>query len=199
MKKDLTLLSVALATLPALVCDAQSKTCDVSTNDGVRALYTKLTGDTLDTKHECIERSTTFPGLIRVGVFYHDRGCRFKHVIVACQLDPENVGAQALALAGWGKADVATRERLALSWLREGEGVQIDRTAPERWSQAKPFSPPKGTATANGGLTLRYWTHGPIGMLPVVTHTLVETTFAADGSHGNAKQLDSVDIKLTSG
>jgi hypothetical protein len=199
MGKNLTMLGIALGTLPALLCCAEPGTCDVSTNDGVRALYTKLTKNTLDTKHECIERSTAFPGLVRVGVFFHDRGCRWKHVIVGCQIDPQNVGAQALALAGWGKADVAARQRLALAWLQEGEGIQIDRTTPDRWIKSKPFTPPAGTATANGGLTLRYWTHGPIGMQPILNYTLIEMTFAADGSHDAGKPVDSVEIKLTEG
>ena len=59
------------------LCPSAPK-CDVSQKDSVRALYKQLTGEDLDTRHDCIQQSSTFPGVVAIGHFAHDDGCRYE-------------------------------------------------------------------------------------------------------------------------
>jgi len=117
----------------------------------VRALYKQLTGEELDTRHDCIQQSSTFPGVVAIGHFAHDDGCRYEQVLVDCQLDPPQSGSRVLTKAGWRRADTARRVSLARAWLTEGEGVLLLPRDPE---------PEAAVATSDGGLRLRYWVAG---------------------------------------
>ena len=198
MRKTIGWLCLGLLGASPLVGCKRAPACDVSSNDAVRALYHKLTNEELDTKHECIERSAVFPGLVRVGHFAYDRGCRDRNVIVNCQLDPPDVARQALASAGWAQADLAQRQQLALSWLTEGEDDVVLRAQPSQWPTGKAFAPPQSSATDDGGLLLRYWRGTHHGKTRMTSFTSVEVRFQKDGSHSPAQEGESVEVELRS-
>src|SRR4051812_30208596 len=132
--------------------------CDVSTKDGVRALYKRLANEDLETDHDCIRISGKFVGLVRVGAFYHNDGCRWKQTIYGCQLDPPDAARRVMAAAGWAKGDAKLRDELALSWLAEVEDISPLGAQPAEWpKRAKIFQPPQSKPTADGGLEVKFW------------------------------------------
>lgn len=178
----LVLLASAWVWTLAMGC-TRAPQCEVGTNDQVRALVHKLSGEELDTRHECIERSATFPGVIRIGTFYYDHGCRWRQVLVGCQLDPPDAAAKALGAAGWRKADAGERRRLAVAWLREALGEDIV-AAPAGATEV-------ATPTADGGLKLRFWAHQPARKSARARDAQHEVTFAADGSPGPIAPIEA--------
>lgn len=198
MRKTIGWLCLGLLGASPLVGCKRAPACDVSSNDAVRALYRKLSSEELDAKHECIERSAVFPGLVRVGHFAHDRGCRYRQVIVNCQLDPPDVGRQVLASAGWAKADLAKRQQLALAWLAEGEDEGVLHTQPAQWPMGKAFTAPQSSATDDGGLLLRYWQGKHRGKTRTTSFRSMEVRFQKDGSHSPPQEGETVDVELGS-
>ena len=180
------------------VCGACTETpkCDVSTDEAVRALYHKLTSEELDTRHSCLERSGTFAGVVRLGSFAHDHGCKWNHIISQCQIDPPNAAQQAMAQAGWNKADARTRQKLALAWMTEVEGVDLLRSQPSGWPKDKACRDPDSTPTPDGGLVVRYWVSGRQGKSRARHYWQSEVPFDRDGSHRKAKTIDEVSIEI---
>lgn len=168
--------------------------CDLSSDEKVRVHYQKLTGEALDTDRPCMERAGTFPGVVRIGEFAHDHGCRWTHIIAACQLDPPDGAAKSMAAAGWGKADAEKRVKLARAWLTESEGVDMLLSQPAGWPSDKAYRSPAGEATADGGLVMRYWVQGRIGKRPGRRYWQEEVKFRPDGTHEEAKTVEKVEI-----
>src|SRR5262245_15865373 len=135
MIKTTMLLAILIVSRPGTV----AADCDTSTDDGVTAAYTKATGKTLPKEHRCATRSKTFPGLVRIGMFAHDRGCIPQGILVGCAMNPTGFAAAAMAKAGWDKADLAKRKELASAWLTEIDDFSIVSTKPDKFPKA--FTP----------------------------------------------------------
>lgn len=168
--------------------------CDVSTDDAVAAVYQRATGKELRKEWRCIRRSSTFPGLVAIGLFANDRGCMWQGVLADCRMDPAGYAARAMAKAGWGKADLGKKKALALAWLAEIDDVRLEPAAPAGFA-GRTFTPP--TATADGaGLRIEGWQAFSAGMLPQTTFTKLRVVFAADGTHSAPVTLDQVTVPM---
>jgi hypothetical protein len=182
-----SIVTVATAVAPA------SADCDLSRPENIPAAYKRATGKQLPTDSGCVRSSSTFPGLVWVGHFANDRGCIGEGVLVGCALNPPGFAARAMARAGWKQADLATRKRLALAWLREIDGLSLVETKPDDFP--KPFA--AATATTRGKSTVvAVWTIDPAGMTPVDHYHHITIAFGDDGAHGAAKTIEDVDVRL---
>ncbi|HTM23383.1 MAG TPA: hypothetical protein VL172_22830 [Kofleriaceae bacterium] len=157
---------------------------ECSTDDGLRAVYAKATGEQLgDDHHGCIRRPAHFPGIAFVGSFADDVGCEALGVLIDCQvgtIDP----AALLARAGWTQARPAEREQIAMSYLREIALVFAGGVASEP-------RPPKVTTEKDGGVTIDLWTQDRSGMTPSVTRRRHVYRFSGAGTL-TVKDLDVV-------
>jgi hypothetical protein len=173
--------------------------CDTSSDDGVRAIYHRATGRDLpsDKQWRCIDRVDEFPGVVKVGSFAQDRGCRYEGVVYGCSFgSTKDVQAKVLAGAGWAKADAKKRGDLAQRWLEGIEDVRMLTSADPAFAAAqKTFAAPEMVPAADGGLTWRYWT-STSGMKRGAHYYHYETSFKPDGSPGEDKQLEDFDSEL---
>ncbi|HTR50219.1 MAG TPA: hypothetical protein VMJ10_05885 [Kofleriaceae bacterium] len=170
-----TRLAFALV-LAASSAHADSPRCDVSTDAGIDAAYKAATGHEMSTYGgRCVERSETFKGLIVVGSFASDLGCRWEGVLNGCKWNDRGAPRAAMAAAGWAKANAAKRQELALAWLREIDQVRVEDE--------------KVTADKDK-VTIEYYEHGPVGMTPTPPPRYhYRVVFGADGTHGAITSL----------
>jgi hypothetical protein len=164
--------------------------CDMSTKASVAATFKQVTGK--DVSPDCSEISKTFPGIAMVGIFANDRGCITQGMLVDCKPPTDGYEAVAMARAGWATADLAGKQKLALAWLAEIDGVSIVTSKPEKFP--KELSAP--TAKAEGAtLVIDFWTVDPAGMEPVMVYRKHHVVFAADGNPGQIDETDRVDVR----
>jgi hypothetical protein len=183
---------VMCAACSSSTSSTSSTDCDLSTDSGVDAAYKKATGKELPKNNRCVDRSQTFPNVARIGMFADDRGCIPQGLLVGCEMNPPKFDATALAAAGWAKADLAKRQKLAEAWLSEIEGYTMVGSKPPRFP--KDFAPP--AAHADGPNTvLEFWTVEPAGMEPVMRYHKSRVVFTADGTSDKAEELDKAEIR----
>jgi len=192
-------MKLAIAIVTSLACvslacvSSASADCDLSTDAGIAAAYKKATGKTMSKDNGCVHKSSTFSGLVWVGSFVNDFGCRPEGVLVGCALSPSGFAAKAMARAGWAKADLATRKKLALAWLKEIDDLSIVESKPDKFP--KPFTAP--TATAKGKATvIELWLVAPPGMQPIAYYSRARFTFAEDGTHGDSEAVENLEVPL---
>jgi hypothetical protein len=160
--------------------------CDVSTDAGLAAAYKAATGRDLPQAHPCARVSSTFAGLVAIGSFAYDRGCRYTDVIASCKLNPKGYAAAAMAKAGWAKA--AMKTQLALAWLREID----DRAVIEGIDGKVPGVTEVQTELGkDGSLRVEGWVREPSGMRRGASFTKIRVMFAADGTHGAIETIGS--------
>ena len=183
---------VAIVVLCLTACKSASSDCDLSTQAGIAAAFKKATGKDVPKDNSCMQPSTTFKGLVVTGMFANDRGCIGQGILVGCQINPPGFEAAAMAKAGWGNADLATRQKLAVAWLQEIDDLQIVETKPNKFP--KEFSPVSATADGNT-VVVELWTIDPAGMQPVQVYRKHKVVFAADGNHGPMSEIDRIDVR----
>lgn len=139
--------------------------CAPTTEAAQRALYTTATGKPYVTSQQgfyeqtCLGASTTFPGLLTVGVF-------------GTEVD-------------WQHADSARRGTLALAWVTEVEYFDPMQTKPAdtAWPEDATFTAPAARADASGGITVAFWIAMP-RMDPGLTVREMEIAVSPDGVPG---------------
>jgi hypothetical protein len=93
---------------------------DLSTNEGVNAAREAISGKKLsDRSKRCIRRDPSLPGIVIVGGFAFDRGCRIEGVFVKSTYvaaDDKGLSRNALEALGWKTANQQQREALARAW-----------------------------------------------------------------------------------
>jgi hypothetical protein len=186
-------LALATTLIATTITNPASADCDLSKPANIPAAYKQATGNDLPADHDCVRASSTFPGLVWVGHFANDRGCIGEGILVGCKLDPPGYAAPAMTRAGWAKADLATRQKLALAWLREIDDLDPVSTKPDKFP--KPFNPPAAT-TSGKATVVDLWIVDPAGMQPVASYHHLRYTFAADGTHGSPASVEDVDVPM---
>ena len=189
MKLSIALFGVlAVAAIKLAAAD-----CDTSTEAGIAAAYKKATGNEVSKDHNCLRRSRTFKGLVWTGEFAYDRGCMGQGVLVGCALNPPGYDKAAMSKAGWDKADLAGRNKLAVAWLTEIDNLSVVDRKPDKFT--KPFAPAAATADGNK-LVVEVWTVDPPGMAPTTYYHKNKIVFEADGSHGEIAETDRFEIPI---
>jgi hypothetical protein len=187
-----------LALVLLAACSAKgAELCDVSTDAKLGAVYKRATGNALP--KECVARSTSFPGLVTVGAFANDRGCRWREIVYGCDVGKADIGARAMAAAGWGGADAEKRKQLVLAWVRDVHHDSPLDAEPEAGvfaKHGKTFSAPAAEAK-DGGVLLHYWTIEPAGMRAETRYSAVEVQFAASGQVLTTKHVDDMTVPIT--
>jgi hypothetical protein len=118
------------------------------------------------------------------GAFAHDRGCAPIGSLLDCKLIKAVDPARMLDRAGWAAARAASREKIALNYLREvhigWEGSITDDP-----------DPPRAVQEQDGGVTITAWVREPSGMTRETPQHLTEFRFSAKGGLAS-KVLKSV-------
>lgn len=151
---------------PASECDS---------NAGLSKLLEGARGRGLN-EHACVTRAPLFPGVIMLGDFAYDRGCRGATFVVDCKLvEQPPSSAELLARAGWAKASGEQRIELAK--------VYVDQFA-IGYSGSVTHEPdqPQWTVLDDGGVEGVIWVAEPAGKRPGVDKDQLRFSFAADGS-----------------
>jgi hypothetical protein len=186
-------LAAGFAITSFALADARAD-CDVSTDAAIDAAYKKATGHALSREHRCARRSETFPDLVWIGSFAHDRGCRREGILARCKLDPPGYAAAAMKQAGWPSGDAAKRKALAIAWLREIDDERVLERAPDNFG-TKQFTAPALTARDKASV-VEAWVQEPAGMQPESDYTKIRVEFAADGTHGKIETIDSQSVPI---
>lgn len=195
-----TLLLASLLTLPTLARAESAPACDTSSDEIARQNYERVTGNKVTYHVDCVERAESFPGIVSVGKFAFDAGCRWSAILDLCAPDPisreKNVAARAMAAAGWGAAKDPRRGELALAWLNEPMHARIQWNEPSDWKKSgKAFSKPS-TKKEGQNLVTRFWAMKETGKVPVHRLFFVEVRFDAKGVPGPTKVIDQVEIPI---
>lgn len=97
---------------------------DLSTDEGVNAAREAIAGKKLDERSKrCISRDQSLPGMVVVGGFAFDYGCRFQGVFINLRYvatEDKALSRNALEALGWKTANRELREKLAQAWLEKG-------------------------------------------------------------------------------
>lgn len=198
-----TVLAAAAAVLLALPAPARAESgplCDTSSDETAARSYERVTGQKIAPRVDCFARAESFPGVVSVGKFAHDRGCRWTTVLDLCAPDPaareKNAAARAMASAGWATAKEAARGELALKWLTEVMHAHVQWNEPTYWKKAgKPFDKPTAKKEGNG-IVARFWASMEAGMTPVYRLVQAEVRFDARGVPGAPKVIAQLEIPI---
>jgi hypothetical protein len=147
----------------------------------------------------CIAWPSSFPRVVVVGGFAHDRGCDVDGVFVDRTFHAAGGEVPGLATRDFEAALLAAKESIARAWIDEvvhafgGHFVTESTTAFELDDSPK-FSPVLARVNKIGGVVVEGWIAEPPGMQDASTFTLVTYRFAKDGAlQAESKQTFTVD------
>lgn len=160
---------------------------DLSTNDGVNAAREAIAGKPLDDHSKrCIQRDPGLPGIVVVGGFAFDYGCRLQGAFVGSRYltaDDEAFSRTALGTLGWKAADRSQREKLAQAWVARGLMAFLSVIADKNEDFAgHSFQPPQTVTTADGNIAVKLWIRLPSGRVRGTRYELREYRFSSDGN-----------------
>ncbi|HKP36321.1 MAG TPA: hypothetical protein VJT71_05645 [Pyrinomonadaceae bacterium] len=169
---------------------------DLSTDEGVNAAREAIAGKTLDNRSKrCIWRDPSLPGIVVVGGFAFDYGCRFQGVFAGARYvdaDDKSMSRTALETMGWKTANQTERQSLARAWVAKGLlgflrvlSVKNDDFANHA------FQPPQTDTKADGETTVTLWMRMPAGRARGTAYQLREYRFTKDGDFAGSKTLDN--------
>ena len=159
---------------------------DLGTDEAVRSEYKKATGKQLGEDHGCIGR-TDVKGVIVLGDFAHDMGCRPHSAFVAGRfMTWDTLFKEGLGHVGWASTSADERLTLARSWMERvifhwGGSFVTETNQSFDFDDTPAFTPP--TAKAEGDVvTVVGWIGLPAGMIHQDAYEQVTLTIAADGA-----------------
>lgn len=138
----------------------------------------------------CAAWPSTFPEVVVVGTFAHDRGCMHEGLFVGRKWfeGRDDKGTIAgLESAGWSDEALEGRERLARAWVSEVlqafGGRFVESSTPAFELEDTPeFTPVHVRATKVLGVVVNGWVEKPSGMVFEEAYHFVEYRFGRDGS-----------------
>ena len=169
---------------------------DLSTNDGVNAAREAISGKKVDDRsRNCIRRDRSLPGIVVVGGFAYDYGCRFQGVFINSKYvgsDDKSLSRSALEALGWEAASPQQREKLAQSWVQKGLlGFLTVLSAQNDHFANRAFQAPQAVTKADGEIAVTFWIRMPSGRVPGTSYQLREYRFSKDGDFTGNTTLDS--------
>jgi hypothetical protein len=132
---------------------------DLATNDGVNAAREAIAGKPLDGRSKrCIRRDNNLPGIIAVGGFSYDYGCRLQGAFVDSQYlttDDKAFSSTALEALDWKRGDRSQRESAAQAWVGKGLLAFLTVISVKDADFANhSFQPPQTSTRADGSVAV---------------------------------------------
>ncbi len=160
----------------------------LSTDEAVRKAYADAIGHALD-ENDCIERPSSFPGVIVIGGFAHDRGCSMQGLFIDGKLqDRTTAGSWSLRLletVDFANADRPRQQDLARMYVDEVVhvfGGRFVTTSSKAFDfEDTPAFVPVSVAEHHQGFVIKGWTRLPSGMLDESGFVFMEYAFAPSG------------------
>lgn len=136
---------------------------------------------------DCIEWPGSFPRVVVVGSFAHDRGCRTTGLFVDRTYLPTGGDVAGLATRDFVAARLADKEAIARAWIDEvvhafgGEFV-TEPTPAFTFDDLPKYTPVIVRENKIGGVVVEGWTAVPPGMNDESAFVLMHYQFAPDGA-----------------
>ena len=191
-------LALSLILVLAPITQAQDLSqFDLSTNDGVTAAREAIAGKPLDDRSKnCIRRHASLPGIVVVGGFAFDYGCRLQGVFIKSSyvgVDDKLMSRNALESLGWKNANQQHREALAQAWVAKGLlGFLSVLSAKNEDFAEHSFQPPQSSTNADGETVVTLWMRLPSrGRVRGTAYQLREYKFSKDGDFAGNKTLEN--------
>lgn len=193
-------LAISLILVLAATASAQDiSQFDLSTDDGINAAREAIAGKKLDDRSKrCIHRNQSLPGLVVVGSFAFDYGCRLQGAFIKSRYVPaggdlKEISRVALNALGWKAANPKERETLAQAWVVKGLlGFLTVVSAKPKNFTGPSFQPPRVTTKTDGTTVVTVWVGLPMGRAREKTYQLREYVFWTDGTFLGSRTLDLV-------
>jgi hypothetical protein len=169
---------------------------DLSTDDGVNAARESITGKKIEERSKrCIRRDPSLPGIIVVGGFAFDLGCRLQGAFIGSSYvgtDDKSMSRKALEALGWKSADQKKREALAQAWVAKGllGFLRVISVANEDFAD-RSFQAPLTMTKAGGETVVTLWLRLPSGRARGTAYQLREYRFAPDGEFAGNTTLEN--------
>lgn len=169
---------------------------DLSTNDGVNAAREAISGKKLhDRSKRCIRRDPSLPGIVVVGGFAFDRGCRIEGVFVKSTYvaaDDKGLSRNALEALGWKAANQQQREALARAWVAEGLLAFMTVLSDKHEDfGSRSFQPPLAVTKDDGQVVVTLWVRPPSGRVRGPLYQLREYKFTKEADIAGNTTVDS--------
>lgn len=168
---------------------------DLSTRDGINAAREALAGKKLDDRSKnCVHMDSDLPGVVAVGNFAYDRGCRFEGVFVKSHYfgkDDASLSRNALDVLGWKTANPKQREKLAHAWVENGLLGFLTVLSEKNADFADhSFHAPQAISKRNGETVVTLWIRLPSGRTRGRAYQLREYRFSTDGDLTGNRTLE---------
>jgi len=169
---------------------------DLSTDEGVNAAREAVAGKKLDDRSKrCVRRDQSLPGMVVVGGFAFDYGCRFEGVFISARYiatEDKGLSRSALEALGWKTANRQLREKLAQAWLERGlfAFVTVLRAKNEDF-QNHSFQAPGAVTKETGETVVTLWIRLPSGRVRGKVYQLREYRFSSDGDFAGSKTVEN--------
>jgi hypothetical protein len=195
MKLAISLILVLAAFTPA----QDLSQFDLSTNDGVNAAREAIAGKPVDDRSKnCIRRDDSLPGIVVVGGFAFDYGCRLQGVFINAKyagVDDPSMSRTALESLGWKTANRQQREALAQAWVARGLlGFLTVLSAKHEHFAEHSFQPPQAATNPNGETVVTLWMRLPSGRVRGTAYQLREYRFSKDGDFAGNRTLENFTV-----
>ena len=169
---------------------------DLSTDAGVTAAREAIAGKPLDERSKnCVRRDASLPGIVVVGGFAFDYGCRLQGAFIKSSyvgVDDKLLSRNALEALGWKTANRQQRETLAQAWVAKGLlGFLSVLSAKNEHFAEHSFQPPQSTTNSAGETVVMLWMRLPSGRVRGTTYQLREYRFSKDGDFLGNKTLEN--------
>lgn len=169
---------------------------DLSTNDGVNAAREAIAGKKLALRSKsCIKRGSKLPGIVAVGGFAFDRGCRLEGVFINSQYvasDDNSMSRSALEALGWKTMNQSQREKLAEAWVENGLlGFLTVISEKNEDFAGRAFQSIQTVTRPDGDTAVTLWIRLPSGRVRGTTYQLRAYRFSKDGDLAGNTTLDN--------
>jgi hypothetical protein len=198
MKHVLAFLCLVICnlTIAAVARSQDLSSYDLTTDEGVNAAREAVTGKKPDDRSKrCISRHKSLPGMVVVGGFASDYGCRFQGVFTGSRYlatEDKALSKGALEALGWKSANRELREKLALAWLEKGlfAFVTVIRARNDDF-QNRTFQTPGAVTSETNETVVTLWIRLPAGRGRGRPYQLREYRFSSDGDFAGSKTLEN--------
>lgn len=196
MNRSLKLAFTLILVLTSIASAQDLSQFDLSTNDGVNAAREAIAGKPLDDRSKnCIRRHASLPGIVVVGGFAFDYGCRLQGVFIKSSyvgVDDKSMSRSALEALGWKTANQQQREALAQVWVAKGLlGFLSVLSARNEHFAEHSFQPPQASTNSDGETVVTLWMRLPSGRVRGTSYQLREYKFSKDGDFAGNKTLEN--------
>jgi hypothetical protein len=190
-------LACSLILVLAAIASAQDASqFDLSTDDGVNAARETIAGKKLDDRSKrCIRRDPRLPGIVVVGDFAYDRGCRLQGAFMNSKYvaaDNGSMSRRALEALGWKTANQPEREVLARAWVEKGLlGFLTVLSVKNDDFANRSFQPPGAVTRPASEVVVTLWVRMPAGRARGTTYQRREYRFSKDGDYEGLVTVES--------